>query len=300
MKAQKLDWSDVPYVLAVCEAGSLSAASRVMGVNHSTVFRRVEGVEARLGVRLFERLSHGYVMTPAGEHFYQYALSLREGMNKIQLEIGGRDLRLEGALTVTTTDSLLHCLARVFLDFQDEHPDVELRLLSDARALDLMQRDADLALRPTQNPPAHWIGRKIMPIVCATYAHKSYWKAVMSLPAEHHRWVKLDDDLDQSPMSQITSLQKPKDAKVTVVNTMMGVFEMVRLGLGIAALPCYLGETCPSLVRVQEPNNRADWDLWLLAHPDVRRSARVHAFFEFATKNITADLLGIPSEASPG
>ncbi len=299
MKAQKLDWSDVPYVLAVCEAGSLSAASRLIGVNHSTVFRRIEGVEAKLGVRLFERLSHGYVMTPAGEHFYQYALSLREGMNRIQLEIGGKDLRLEGVLTVTTTDSLLSCLAPMFSAFQDEHPDVELRLLSDARALDLMQRDADVALRPTQNPPEHWIGRKMQPIMCATYAHERYWNAAQDLPAEERRWVKLDDDLAQSPMSQITSLQMPKGAKVTVVNTMMGVFDMVRSGLGVAILPCYLGETSPSLVRIQDPDHRVAWDLWLLAHPDVRRSARVHAFFEFASTNITSDLLGTPDETSP-
>ncbi|MEM7045826.1 MAG: LysR family transcriptional regulator, partial [Pseudomonadota bacterium] len=188
MKAQKLDWSDVPYVLAVCEAGSLSAAARMMGVNHSTVFRRVEGVEARLGVRLFERLSHGYVMTPAGEHFYQRALSLRDGMNRIQLEIGGKDLRLEGDLTVTTTDSLLSCLAPVFSAFQEKHPDVDLRLLSDARALDLMQRDADIALRPTCHPPEHWIGRKLSPILCATYAHERYWRTTESRPAEDQRW----------------------------------------------------------------------------------------------------------------
>ena len=299
MKSQKLDWSDVPYVLAVCEAGSLSAASRLLGVNHSTVFRRVEGVEARLGVRLFERLSHGYVMTAAGEHFFQHALSLREGMNQIQLEIGGKDLRLEGDLAVTTTDSLLSCLAPLFSAFQEKHPDVELRLLSDARALDLMQRDADIALRPTYNPPEHWVGRRLLPIVCATYAHERYWNVAKSLPAEDHRWVTLDDDLDQSPMSQITALKKPRDAKVTVVNTMMGVFDMVRSGLGIAAMPCYLGETCPGLVRVHEQDDSINWDLWLLAHPDVRRSARVHAFFEFATNNITADRLGISTEGSP-
>ena len=300
MKAQKLDWSDVPYVLAVCEAGSLSAASRLMGVNHSTVFRRIEGVEARLGVRLFERLSHGYVMTAAGEHFFQEARSLREGMNRIQLEIGGRDLRLEGDLTVTTTDSLLSCLAPVFSAFQEKHPDVDLRLLSDARALDLMQRDADIALRPTHHPPAHWVGRKVLPIVCATYAHERYWRSAKALPVEDHRWVKLSDDLDQSPMSRITRLKKPEGAKVTVVNTMLGVFDMVRSGLGIAAMPCYLGETCPPLVRVHEPDDRTNWDLWLLAHPDVRRSARVHAFFEFAANNITPDLLGLPAEEPLG
>ncbi|MEM7043208.1 MAG: LysR family transcriptional regulator, partial [Pseudomonadota bacterium] len=153
---------------------------------------------------------------------------------------------------------------------------------------------ADIALRPTCHPPEHWIGRKLSPILCATYAHERYWRTTESRPAEDQRWVTLDDDLDQSPMSQITTRKKPKGAKVTVVNTMMGVFDMVRSGLGIAAMPCYLGEACPGLVRVHEPDDSTPWDLWLLAHPDVRRSARVHAFFEFAGSSIKEDILGIP------
>ena len=132
--------------------------------------------------------------------------------------------------------------------------------------------------------------------ICATYAHERYWNAAKTRPAEEQRWVKLDDDLDQSPMSQITARTKPEGAHMTVVNTMMGVFDMVRSGLGIAAMPCYLGENCPGLIRVHEPDDRADWDLWLLAHPDVRRSARVHAFFEFAAKNITAEGMGMPAD----
>ncbi|MEM1362143.1 MAG: LysR family transcriptional regulator [Pseudomonadota bacterium] len=286
-KAQKLDWSDMPFVLSVCEAGSLAGAARMLDVNHSTVFRRIEGVEERLGVRLFERQSHGYVMTPAGELFYERAIVLCEGMNQIELELGGKDLRLEGRLTVTTTDSLLHVLSPVISLFQETHPDVELRVLSDARALDLSRRDADIALRPTLNPPEHWVGRKLMKIACATYASRGYWETVRDLPAEEHRWVMLDDDLDQSPMSKITMVKKARDARVTIVSTVMGVYDAVRSGLGLAVLPCYLGDQSSELVRLDEPDPRSVWDLWLLAHPDVRRSARVHAFFEFAANHIT-------------
>ncbi|MEM7425915.1 MAG: LysR family transcriptional regulator [Pseudomonadota bacterium] len=287
--AQKLEWSDVPYLLSVCEAGSLAGAARMLGVNHSTVFRRVEGLEARLGVRLFDRQSHGYVMTPAGELFYQRASALCEGMNGIEMALAGKDLRLEGRLTVTTTDSLLHWLTPVFRSFQEQHPAVELRILSDAQSLDLMQRDADIALRPTPNPPDHWVGRKLLPITCAVYAHEDYWRAAESLPPEQRRWVALDDDLYRSPMSQLTRAEKPDAAPETVINSLMGVFHMVRSGFGIAALPCYLGEPSKDLVRVQDSDDQADWDLWLLAHPDVHRSARVHAFFDFASSAISAE-----------
>lgn len=293
MNAQKLDWSDIPFVLAVCEAGSLSGAARQLGVNHSTVFRRIEGVEARLGVTLFERLSHGYVMTAAGEHFFRNGLQLRDGINSIQRELGGQDLRLAGALTVTTTDSLLHCLTPVFSAFQNEYPDIELRLLSDTRPLDLMQRDADIALRPTNSPPEHWIGRNLSKLAYAAYAQEEYFESVQDLPATAHRWIRLNDSLNQSPMSKITIKHKLEDAPVTISNSLMGVFELVRSGLGFGALPCYLGEAYPNLVRVHEPEEQYNSDLWMLAHPDIRRSARVHAFFEFATARVREEFVGI-------
>jgi DNA-binding transcriptional LysR family regulator len=288
--AQKLDWSDMPFVLSVCEAGSLSGAARMMDVNHSTVFRRIEAVEDRLGVRLFERHSHGYVMTPAGELFYERAILLCEGMNRIELELGGRDLRLEGRLTVTTTDSLLHVLSSAISTFQETHPDVELRILSDARPLDLSRRDADIAIRPTLNPPEHWIGRKLAKVRCATYATKDCWKRVQDQPVEDRRWIMLDDDLDQSPMSRITAQKKATDAPVTVVSTVMGVYDAARSGLGLAVLPCYLGDRSIDLIRTDDPDTRTVWDLWLLAHPDVRRSARVHAFFDFASEQLPHSL----------
>ena len=289
---QNLEWADMPYLLSVCEAGSLAGAARMLGVNHSTVFRRIEAVEARLGVRLFERLARGYVMTPAGERFYERGIRLCAGMDEIERELSGQDLRLEGPLTVTTTDSLLHCLAPVFAQFQQAHPDVELRLLSDVQALDLMQRDADIALRPTNAPPEHWIGRDLSGLSFATYAHRDYWQNIQNEDPERYHWVMLSDDLNQSPMSKITLRHKHERAKSTVLNTMMSVFDMVNAGFGMAAMPCFLGEKHKTLIRVHQPDNSANWRLWLLAHPDVRRSARVNAFYDFATRHITDDVLG--------
>lgn len=286
MNAQKIDWNDIPFVLAVCQTGSLSGAARLLRVNHSTVFRRIEGVEEKLAVRLFERLSHGYVMTAAGEHFYRKALVLEEGVIGIERELGGEDLRLAGSLTVTTTDSLLYRLTPMFMAFQEKYPDVELQLLSGTLSLDLMKRDADIALRPTPHPPEHWIGRNLLPIAYTTYAHSDYVKTLADLPPEHHRWIRLVDDLNKSTMSQITVKQKADEAPVTVASALMGVYDLVRAGLGIAVLPCYLGENCPELIKLEEPDEAFNMNLWLLAHPDIRRSAKVHAFFEFATAMI--------------
>ena len=286
MNAQKLDWNDIPYVLAVCELGSLSAAARKLDVNHSTVFRRIDSIEKKLGATLFERLSHGYVMTVAGEYFLKQGLKVEENVNQIELKLGGEDLRLDGILTVTTTDSLLHRLTPVFLAFQQQYQGIELRLMSDARAFSLSHREADIALRPTDNPPEHWLGRNLLPVSYATYAHSNYHDSMINLSPDEIRWIKLTDDLMQSPMSKMTAQYKTKNAPVTSISSVMGVYDLIYAGLGIAVLPCYLGENNANLVRVYEPIEDFNTGLWILAHPDMRRNARVHAFFEFATVEI--------------
>ncbi|MEM6732290.1 MAG: LysR family transcriptional regulator [Myxococcota bacterium] len=283
-----MDWSDIPFILAVCEAGSLSGAARTLGVNHSTVFRRVEGVESRLGVRLFDRLSHGYIMTVAGEHFYREARLLRDGMHGILRELNGRDLRLQGPLAVTTTDSLLHFLAPVFCEFQNAYPEIELTLVSDARSYDLLQRDADVAIRPTDRPPDHLSGRLLGPIVCASYSHRDYWRTVKNNAPSTHRWITVGRNLSQSPMSKLAKQRMPPDATRTIANTVMGAFELVRSGLGCAVLPCYLGEKTPELTRVDEADDQLKWNVWALSPPELRQGARVEAFFEFASTRIAS------------
>ncbi|MEO1112960.1 MAG: LysR family transcriptional regulator, partial [Pseudomonadota bacterium] len=250
--------------------------------------------QARLGVRLFERRRRGYVMTAAGERFLEQASALCSGLDGIERELSGQDLRLEGPLTVTTTDSLLHCLAPVFTDFQSRHPDIELRLLSDVRALDLMQRDADIALRPTSEPPEHWVGRKLARLSFATYAHRDYWQEACHLSPEELRWVLLGDDLHQSPMSRLATRHRASGAKATIVNTMMSVLDLVQSGTGLAAMPCYLGERHSGLVRIHAPDVSANWHLWLLAHPDVRRSARVNAFYDHVAQHVSEGFLERP------
>ncbi|NOI75680.1 LysR family transcriptional regulator [Vibrio coralliilyticus] len=283
MNAQGLDWNDIPFVLAVCETGSLSAASRKLGVNHSTVFRRIEGVELKLGVRLFERLQTGYVMTAEGEKFFQYAQELKEGVDRIHRELGGQNSRLEGQLTITTTDSLMYTLVDIFRGFQYAYPDVELCILTGAKNLDLVQREADIALRPTRNPPEHWVGRKLSEISYATYASHNYIETMADDKPENFRWLRLIDNLNQSSMNKIVHQLKHADAPVTISNSLMGVHEFAVAGFGIAALPRYLCESNPNLHSIHRNLSQYGTELWLLAHPDMRRSAKVHAFFEYVT-----------------
>ncbi|NOH79861.1 LysR family transcriptional regulator [Vibrio sp. RE86] len=286
MNANCIEWSDIPFVLSVCESGSLTKAARQMNVNHSTVFRRIEAVEQRLGVKLFDRLTTGYVMTNDGEIFYKLALKLRNNFNEIQIELSGKNSRLEGALTVATTDSLLNRYMPVFIDFQRSFPDIELHLKSDPIPANITQGEADIVLRPTNSPPEHLIGRSIGEISCAVYAHKTYWESVKTRPKKSRLWVTLDDDLKHSPMAKITLKVKPEDAPTRVVNTVMGVVNYVKCGHGLAVLPTYLGDSYSELEKIYEPENNHNWGIWLLAHPNLHKNARIHAFFDFVSQRV--------------
>jgi len=96
MNAQPLEWNDVHLVLAVCREGTLSGAARVLGVNHSTEFRRVGAIEQKLGVRLFERLATGYVMTEAGEAMLESGERMENEVLGLSRRLVGRDLHPEG------------------------------------------------------------------------------------------------------------------------------------------------------------------------------------------------------------
>src|SRR5262245_6222849 len=105
--AQSIEWDDLRYVLAVASAGSLANAARNLGVNHTTVLRRVSAFERRLGLRLFERLPTGYVLTPGGEELIAAARHIDERVTELERKLTGRDLRLSGVVRVTTTDTLM-------------------------------------------------------------------------------------------------------------------------------------------------------------------------------------------------
>ena len=167
-----------------------------------------------------------------------------------------------------------------------------LTYIVDARPLDLMRREADIALRPTQQPPDLWVGRQLLPIECAVYAHKDYWQRARDWPAQAQRWIVLEE-LDQSPMSLMTQQAAAPHASITRVNTVIASLALTQAGLGLCALPTYLGDGQSDLLRVVEPEARFTWDLWVLAHSDVRRNARVQAFYAFISKALKArDTIG--------
>ncbi|NIX76756.1 LysR family transcriptional regulator [Microvirga terricola] len=290
-KQQNLDWDDFRLVKVIAEANGLAGAADRLGVNHSTVFRRLGQMEEGLGVKLFERHRTGYVLTPAGEEMATLAEQMDENVTAFTRKLAGQAVAPAGELRVTTNDTLLiHLLTPIFTRFMQACPEMLLDVVLANQALNLSKRDADVAIRATDSPPETLVGRRV-----ATIAWAVYGRAVdfpdppdsIDAPELYERpWVALGDNLAALKATRFVRDRVAPELIAYRVNTVLGLAEAVEAGAGIGPLPCFIADAKPSLVRLSDVNPDFSAGLWLLTHPDLRQSARVRAFMDFMATEI--------------
>lgn len=279
------DWNELRIVLALSRAGTLAAAAGALGVNLTTVFRRLNAIEARLGQRLFDRGAAGYQATAAGERMVRAAERVEEEVAALDRAMTGGDLRLQGRLRVTSSETLAYrLLTRHLADFGRTHPGIRLELAIDNRLLSLSKREADVALRASRPHQPGLYGRKIAEIAWAVYASRDYAKA-HGLPDApkgmgQHRVIGWDEGAE--PFRAVEWLEKtvPVDAIVYRSSSLVNQLVAVKAGMGVAVLPCYLADPEPDLVRALAPIEAIRPELWLITHADLKYTARVRAFLD--------------------
>ena len=285
-----MQWDDLRIILAIARSGSLSGAARNLGVNHSTVFRRLNTFEESLGVRLFDRLQSGYALTVAGEEMRASAEMIEREIDRLDRRITGQDLRLHGSVVVTTTDTLAAgILGPHIAAFQRGYPGIDLELILDNQNVSLTKRQADVAIRPTLNPSETLVGRKICDIAFATYGTKKlaeqYHKDISQIP-----WVSVDDSLSHLASDQWFRREHP-NAKIAMrSNSLQGILVAAEAGVGIGILPCFMGDQSALLTRINDLNQNGGSALWLLTHEDLRHTARVRAFLDFMADALQGDI----------
>jgi DNA-binding transcriptional LysR family regulator len=285
-----LSWDDFRYVKAIAETRSLGGAAAALGLNHSTVFRRLAQVEQRLGSRLFERSRNGYSLTASGEEMVQLAGRMNDEIVAFERKVTGQDLRPSGELRITTSDTLLvHLLPDTLAGFRRTYPEIMLDVVLANQALNLSKRDADIALRATNRPPESLIGRRVATIAWAIYGSAAFATRGFDPlnDVRRHDWVGFGDGL--SGLRAAKWLEQHVDARRVVykVNTVLGLAEAAGAGIGLTLLPCFIGAVSPGLARLSPPDPSLDASLWLLTHPDLRQTARVHAFMEYVAGDLS-------------
>lgn len=286
-----MDWDDLKYFLAVAEAGSLQGAARRLLVNHSTVFRRINKFEQAVGVRLFDRLADGYQLTVAGDELFAGARRVGDEIDLLQLKVAGKDYRPSGVVRLTAPENLAYDYLPAYLaTFAQRYPDIRLELSVGAQSLNLSKREADLALRATTAPPPHLIGRKVLSVAWAYYASEAYLHR-RGLPAgpqdlAAHRLLGADGELARLAPLQQLARQFP-DALVMHCSTLNAMAAMAQADYGIALLPD--DQISTGLTRLFKAQPRAQSQLWLLTHPELRRTQRVRLLMTHLYESLRAD-----------
>ncbi len=287
-----LAWDDLRLVKAIAEARGMPGAAAALGLNLSTVFRRLGQVEQALGATLFERRRAGYQLTPAGEEMTTLAAEIDEKVTAFARRVEGRAISPAGELRVATADSLLvHLLTPLFARFQDECPDIRLDVVIGNSALNLTKRDADVAIRATATPPENLVGRKVARIAWALYGRAAEFPEpgfdAAALDLAELTWVALGEELgDMAVVKFAIETARPEKLRYRA-NTVLGLAEAIEAGLGVGHLPCFVGDVRPALVRLTRPVAAFASDLWLLTHPDLRQSPRVRAFLDVMARELT-------------
>jgi len=291
-----LDWSDLRYALAVGRQGSPGAAARELGVNPTTVQRRLDALEARLGARLFDRSRRGYQPTEAGALVLEQAQRMAEQADEIERRVLGRDRELVGPLRVTTAFVVMeHLLPQPLADFARRYPGIEVEVVENAFLVDLSRRpaesaggtrqEADVALRLSAQVAEHLVGRQLGPAPCRVYARRGapgLPQTVQPLQAllRDAPWIAFERDATHRVYDRWMR-QHLAQAQVRVrVDIFNAVAAMLRTGIGVGILPSFMQPSHPELVPVSDPIPELSVPVWMLTHPDLRQTARVRAFMQ--------------------
>lgn len=286
----RMSWDDLRLVRAICESGSLTAAADQLGVNHSTVFRRLANLETLIGVKLFERHRSGYRPTPPGEEMLAISERWADDVASLGRLLIGCSHSPAGELRITTNDTLLiHLLTPIFAGFREQYPNIKLDIILSNQSLNLSRRDADIAIRATDNPPETLVGRRLSTIAWAIYGRRSDFlvNPVSEAELKKHPWVSMNEHFASMKSVQYVREMAGEDKLVYRINSVLGLSEAIQAGIGIGPLPCFIADPQSFLTRLTEPNNMFATNLWLLTHPDLRQSVRVRVFMDYVAAAIT-------------
>ena len=288
------DWNDLRFLLAVARDGSTLAAARSLGVNQSTVQRRLANLEAHLGQRLVERLPSGYQLTELGAALLPDAE--RVAASAADFAQAARDLGRAhvGIIRLTCPEPIAFRLTQSgILDrFHARHPGLKVEFVLSDQYVDLAKGEADVALRSGDTEDSVLVGRKIADSLWAIYASKTYIDR-HGAPAsvaelERHPLIAFEESLSKHRTVSWFKEVAPAATYAARNTSVLGLIYAAKAGVGVAPLPMALGDAEPDLVRVIGPVPELTRAWRILTHPDQRNTARISAFFDFVLQESEA------------
>ena len=278
-----MNWDDLRLFLAVARSGSISGAAKQLGVQHSTISRRMRQFELKLGARLIERKKGGYELTQAGEHVKDAAKNIEREVLGVDGALIGKDTHLIGPLRVTAINNMASSvLMPMFADFSHQHPLVKLHIIVSNLDASLAQRDADVAIRLTNSPSDTLIGKRLVTVASTIYGSRSYINKLRQENSEP-KWIGVNCCVFHKTWTKQACGEQPHNF---ISDDTLITLAAIKEDLGVSILPCFMGDADPTLERYCEPDPAYNLGLWILLHPDLKRTARVLTFRDHMTSAI--------------
>jgi DNA-binding transcriptional LysR family regulator len=281
-----MDWNSLKVFLAIVRRGSLSGAANDLVVNHSTIFRRLNAFEKKIGGKLFERINNSYVLTVLGHELFDLAQNIENSFDDIDRHIVGKDFQPKGIVKITAPNNIAYrYLPRYISDFNVKYPEIRIELLVSNQEFNMSNRQADIAVRATSAPPEYLIGRQVSTLNWSVFASKKY-KDKFGLPKDmgelkNYSLIGATGALRSLPT--FTWLDKHfADQVITRCDDLTAMSYFVESGQGLAFLP---DDQCrPELKRLFNVQEGSPSNLWLLTHPDLRNVERIKLVMQYLTK----------------
>jgi len=270
-----MNWDDLKLFLAVAREGSISGGARKLGVRHSTVSRRMRALEAQLGVRLIDRKKSGCTLTTAGESMKSTACKVEHEVLQMDGQLGSWDAKLTGELRISVINSMASgVLMPMFASFSTQYPEIDLHIFTSNKNINLVERDADVAIRLTNTPTDALVGARLGTIATTVYASHEYIELLHNEGGKA-KWLGANCcGYHQNWTKKMSHGQRQN----FFVDDLLLTTAALQQHLGVAYLPCFIGDREPGLSRMFPPDPQMNLGIWLLFHPDLKHTARILAF----------------------
>lgn len=276
-----LSTDDLLLIAALARSGKPAPAAAGLNVHLATVYRRLKELEQEAGAPLFQRLGGQYVPTPLGSELVRAAVGVEANLAEARRQLAGGEQRLAGRITLTTPDSLVPLVSTLLPPVRRKHAGIRFDLVVSNTFADMARYEAEVAIRPTRSPPETLVGQRAGAFRYAVY--------VKSGTREDLPWIALDDSLSAIPAARWLAAHVAEEEIVLRVNSMWAAAQAAAAGLGRALLPEYLHRSF-DLDRQGDFIGALESEVWLLIHPDLRRTPRIQAFMDLAAGRLRAQL----------
>lgn len=284
-----VNWDDLRIALAIHRHKTFSSAAKSLNTTHTTIGRRLSGLESGLGVRLFERTPEGLVATLAGERIIATATTLEQAILDTQRKVEGQDDELKGALRVSTLDFLFHAYREAFTGFIESFPSIDITISAEMEPLSLNRREADVVLRLSPSPPEGLIGRRVAKMGFSVFAHSRLVESIgKDAPLDAYPWIGIDQTLSDRWLTTWLKQHAPNaKIKVRIGENSILTRQLILSGAGVFFLPTLEGRSL-GLCEIGAPSSGSAVDVWLLTHRDLQKTKRVKTFMDYFARSVKA------------